>query len=83
MRNIEITWKERVLDFFNRNPDEELSMEDAMAKWPASRSRAIMNLNSMAKTGELGRYVERTQKQGRRWIYTAPKSSASCAARAA
>lgn len=73
MINEHAPWKEKVLDFFRRNADEELALEDALAKWPSSRSRAIMNLNAMAKTGELGRYVERTQKQGRRWIYTAPK----------
>ena len=47
------TLREKIADFFRRNPDEELTADDVAAKFDVNREMAVRMIRSMRNAGEL------------------------------
>jgi Fic family protein len=51
--------EEAILNFFDRNRDEELAVKDAIIKFDIAQSTATRTLNKLATDGLLNRRIER------------------------
>lgn len=62
--------EDRILSFFDRNKDEELSVADAVVKFEISQASATTILNRLATRGLLKKSVEQISRYQGRSIYS-------------